>query len=218
MDQIIPLWSKLIGPATLETIMIVSFTALIGCTIGFLLAMLLILWGPNGLTYNKKLYNLFNTILNLIRSMPLLILIIALIPVTRAVIGSIIGMKATIFTLSIACSAFTAKMFEGNFLSVNKQVIEAARSYGATDLQIFFKVIVRQCLPQLINSVTLTVITYIAGSTIASSIGGGGLGAVAITYGYQSFNQFILYYAVVVLIILVNIVQFIGDLIYKKVK
>lgn len=212
------LWFKLIGPATLDTIRIVGITAFIGSSVGFLLAMMLILWGPNGLTFKKKRYSLINTILNLIRSVPLLILIIALIPLTRLVIGSIIGPKATIFTLSIACSAFSAKLFESNFLSVHHQVIEAARSYGATDIQIFFHVIVKQSLPQLINSLTIVIVTYIAGSTIASSIGGGGLGAVAITYGYQSFDKFVLYYAVIVLIIIVNIVQYVGDLIFKKIR
>lgn len=215
---LIDLWKSLIGPATLDTLTIVFFTVIIGCSVGFILAMLLTLWGPNGLTHNKIAYRLVNILVTLVRSIPLLILIIALIPITRSIIGTIIGTRATIFSLSIACSAFTAKLFEGNFLSVDRQLIEAARSYGAKDIQIFFKVILPQTMPQLINSITLTIVTYIAGSTIASSIGGGGLGSVAINYGYQSFNEFILYYAVIILIIIVNLVQWLGDKLYKKIK
>ena len=209
-------WSVLIAPSIFTTIQIVFFTVFIGFVLGFALAVLLTLWGPNGLTYRKWPYKIISFLINVIRSFPILILIVAMVPLTRLVIGTSIGTEAVILPLSIAATAFIARLLENSFIAVDKQLIEAARSFGATDMQIIWRVIVKESVPSIISAVVLTTITYIAATTVAGAVGGGGLGAVALTYGYQSFNYTILYMGVFILLIMVNVVQYFGDWLYKK--
>ncbi len=216
INTISNVWSSLILPSIFTTIIIVVSTVLIGTVLGFGLSYLMTLWHPNGIRPNKNKYRIISFFINTIRSFPILVLIIALIPLTRKVIGTSLGTAATIFPLSIACTAFMAKLLENNFLSVDQQIIEAARSYGATDRQIFFYAIVKESVPNIVSTITLAIITYIAATTIAASVGGGGIGAVALTYGYQSFNYIILYFGVLVLFLMVNAVQWIGNKIYEK--
>ena len=151
-----------------------------------------------------------------IRSFPILILIVAISPLTRWIIGTTIGEAAAIVPLSIAATAFIARLLENCFMEVDRQLIEAARSFGATNMQIIFRVIIRESVPGMISALTMASVTYIAGTTIAGAVGGGGLGAVALTYGFQSFNDTVLYMAVFMLFLMVNVTQFIGDWLYKK--
>lgn len=209
-------WGRLIFPSIFVTLKIVFFTILIGATFGFLFAVLLTVYGPTGLHYKKRLYAVLSFIINTIRSFPILILIVAIAPFTRVVIGTTIGTKAVILPLSIAATAFIARMLESSFIKVDPQLIEAARSLGATDLQIIRRVIIKESVPSIISAITLATVNYIAATTIAGAVGGGGLGAIALTYGYQSFNNTILYLGVFVLLIMVNIVQYCGELLYKK--
>lgn len=209
-------WDQLFVPAIFTTIQIVFFTVLIGTIIGFGLAVLLTLYGPNGLNHKKYIYGVLNFLINLIRSFPILILIVTISPLTRLIVGTTLGVKAVIIPLSIAATAFIARVLEGNFISVDKQLIEAARSLGATNMQIMWNVIIKESFPSIVSTITLATINNIASTTIAAAVGGGGLGAIALTYGYQSFNDTILYTGVVALLIMVNIVQFAGEWIYKR--
>ena len=154
-------------------------------------------------------------IVNTIRSFPILILIVAISPFTRLVIGTTVGEKAVILPLSITATAFIARLLESSFIKVDKQLIEAAKSFGATNMQIMIGVIIKESVPSIISVLTMTTVNYIAATTIAGAVGGG-LGAVALTYGYQSFNDAVLYFSVFVMFLIVNITQYIGDLIYKK--
>ena len=124
--------------------------------------------------------------------------------------------KAVILPLAIAATAFIARLLESNFIKVDPQLIEAARSLGATDMQIIRGVIIKESVPSIISVITLATINNIAATTIAGAVGGGGLGAIALTYGYQSFNDTILYMGVLILLIMVNIVQYFGEWLYKK--
>ncbi|PCG18822.1 ABC transporter permease subunit [Brachyspira sp. G79] len=216
MDKYINYFVKLILPSTIVTIRIVFFTILIGFILGFIIAVLLTMYGPNGLNYKKKFYNVLSFIVNTIRSFPILILIVAISPFTRLIIGTTIGEKAVILPLSITSTAFIARLLESSFIKVDKQLIEAAKSFGATNIQIMFGVIIRESIPSIVSVITMAAVNYIAATTIAGAVGGGGLGAVALTYGYQSFNNTILYFSVFIMFLFVNIAQYIGDFIYKK--
>lgn len=207
---------KLIVPSTYATLRMATGTMLLGLTFGFILAIFLTLYNPNGLKPNKKIYPILNFFVNTIRSFPILILIVAMSPLTRLIIGTTIGEMAAIVPLSIAATAFIARLLENCFIDVDKQLIEAARSFGANNMQIIFRVIIRESMPGIISVVTMATVTYIAGTTIAGAVGGGGLGAVSLTYGFQSFNNTVLYMAVFVLFLLVNLTQYIGDKLYKK--
>lgn len=209
-------WTKLMVPSIFVTIQIVFFTILIGFVFGFLLAVLLTLYGPTGLHYKKKFYSVLSFIINTIRSFPILILIVSIAPFTRVVVGTTIGMQAVILPLSIAATAFIARLLESSFIKVDSQLIEAARSLGATDMQIIHRVIIKESVPSIVSVITLALVNYIAATTIAGAVGGGGLGAIALTYGYQSFNNSILYMSVFVLLVMVNIVQYFGEWLYKK--
>lgn len=209
-------WERLIFPAIFDTITIVFFTVLIGFILGFLFAVLLTLYGPTGLRYRKRFYTVLSLIINTIRSFPILILIVSIAPFTRIVVGTTIGTKAVILPLSIAATAFIARLLESSFIKVDRQLVEAARSLGATDMQILWHVIVKESVPSIISVVTMATVNNIASTTIAGAVGGGGLGAIALTYGYQSFNNTILYMGVFILLIMVNVIQYLGERIYKK--
>ncbi len=209
-------FDRIVVPSIWATMRMVSFTILIGFVLGFAIAILLTLYSPNGLNPRKKVYKVLDFLVNTIRSFPILILIVAISPLTRIIMGTTLGEKAVVLPLSIAATAFIARLLENNFREVDSQLIEAARSFGATNMQIIFSVIVKESIPSMISSVTLTTITYIAATTIAGAVGGGGLGAVALNYGYQSFNNSILYTAVFILFLMVLVTQAIGNWLYKK--
>jgi D-methionine transport system permease protein len=207
---------RLIIPSTYATLRMAAGTMLLGLAFGFGLAILLTIYNPNGLKPDKKIYPILNFFVNTVRSFPILILIVAISPLTRWIIGTTIGEMAAIVPLSIAATAFIARLLENCFIDVDKQIIEAARSFGANNMQIIFRVIIRESIPGIISVITMATVTYIAATTIAGAVGGGGLGAVSLTYGFQSFNDTVLYMAVFVLFLLVNLTQYIGDKLYKK--
>ena len=209
-------WNKLIMPSIFVTLEIVFFTVLIGFVLGFIMAILLTFYGPTRLRYKKRLYAVLSFIINTIRSFPILILIVTIAPFTRIVVGTTIGTRAVILPLAIAATAFIARLLESNFIKVDAQLIEAARSLGATDMQIMWRVIIKESVPSIISVITLATINNIAATTIAGAVGGGGLGAIALTYGYQSFNNTVLYMGVLILLIMVNAVQYFGEWLYKK--
>ncbi len=209
---------NLIIPGIFVTLRMVVATMVIGFTFGFILAILLTMYGPHGLNHKKHFYKVLSFIINTIRSFPILILIVAISPFTRMVVGTTIGEKAAVLPLSISAIAFIARLLEGNFIQVDKQLIEAARSYGATNLQIMFRVIIRESIPSIISVITMaTSYIYCSNNHSWSSTELGRLGAISLTYGYQSFNDVVLYMSVAVLFILVSIVQFIGERLYKKI-
>lgn len=207
---------KLLLPASVVTLRIVFFSILIGFCFGFFIAMLLTMYGPNGLNHKKAIYKPLSFLVNTIRSFPILILIVAISPFTRLIIGTTIGEKAVILPLSVTATAFIARLLESNFIKVDKQLIEAAKSFGATNMQIMRGVIIKESVPAIISVLTMATVNYIAATTIAGAVGGGGLGAVALTYGYQSFNNTVLYLAVFLMFLFVNVTQYIGDRLFNR--
>lgn len=207
---------KIIFPATLATLRMVFFTILIGFVAGLSIAVLLTLYGSKGLNPKRKLAFIFDSVINFIRSLPGIILIVALMPLSKLIVGTTIGESAVIVPLGISATAFIAKALESTFIEVDEQLIEAARSFGATDFQIVVHVIIQESIPSIVSLLTMSTVYYIAGTTIAGAVGGGGLGAVALNYGYQSFNSTVLFICVFIIYFMVQVVEWIGGRIYKK--
>ncbi|MBI5592513.1 MAG: ABC transporter permease [Deltaproteobacteria bacterium] len=184
---------------------------------GFILAVFLILYGPHGLRPDGFKYKILDFIVNSIRSFPIIILIVAISPLTRILVGTSIGEKAAIFPLTLAATPFMARIIENSLKEVDKQLIEAARSFGASDFQIIMKVMVKESVPSVVAGTTLATITFLSATTMAGAVGAGGIGAVALNYGYQSFNNTVLYTSVLILFIMVFIIQWVGDWLYKRI-
>lgn len=206
----------IIGPSIFSTFRMLIATMIFALILGFILSIALLITRHDGLKPNKRIYHCLDFIVNSIRSFPIIILIVAISPITRSIVGTTIGEKAAILPLTIAATPFLARILENAFIQVDKQLIEAARSFGASNAQIIFKVILKESVPSIVSGMTLAAITYLSATTLAGAVGAGGLGAVALNYGYQSFNNTVLYTAVIILFILVNIIQFTGNYLYKK--
>jgi len=205
-------------PALGETVYMSFVSTFFAVVIGFLLAIVLILTSKGGLRENLKLYTILDVVINTLRSFPFIILMIVLFPLTKFLIGKSIGTTAAIIPLTIGAAPFIARLIESAFKEVDKGVIEAAKSFGASDWQIIFKVMLVEALPSIVSAITLTLITVIGFSAMAGAVGGGGLGDVAIKYGYYRFQTDTMLYTVVILIALVQFVQSTGDYIYKITK
>lgn len=184
------------------------FALLLGLPMGIVLA----LTAKGRLKENFSVYKILETIVNIGRSFPFAILMVALIPVTRAIVGTSLGTTASIVPLTIAAAPFLARLIETNLNEIERHLIEAAIIMGSNVRQVIFKVLLPEALPSLIASITLTLITLIGYSAMAGLIGGGGLGQVAIQYGYNRFNTTIMIATVVLLIILVQCIQWVGNI------
>ncbi|MBQ2430818.1 MAG: ABC transporter permease, partial [Campylobacter sp.] len=163
-------------------------------------------------------YSTLDVVVNTLRSFPFLILIVVLFPFTKFLIGTSIGTTAAIVPLTIGSAPFIARLIENALLEVGSDIIEAAKSFGASKAQIIFRVMFVEALPSIINAITLTLIVIIGFTAMAGTVGGGGLGDVAIRFGFQRFRPDIMTYTVVILIVIVQIIQSFGDLLYKVTK
>ncbi|OCX42553.1 methionine ABC transporter permease [Campylobacter ornithocola] len=218
LEAILRNFENILYPALLETLYM-SFTAtFLAFLIALIPAIVLTVTDKGGLCENKSIYSVLDFIINILRSFPFLVLIVVLSPFTKYLIGISIGTTATIVPLTIGIAPYLAKMIESAFKEIDPGVIEAARSYGASKTQIIFKVMFSEALPSIINGITLILIIVIGFSAMAGTVGGGGLGDVAIRYGYERFRTDIMIQTVVILIILVQIIQFIGNILYKITK
>ena len=218
LENILNNFAEILYPALLETL----YMSLVSTFLGFLLAIipgvLLVIWDKNGLCENPLAYNTLDFFVNIVRSFPFIILIIVLMPLTRLIVGTSIGTSATIVPLTLGIAPYLAKMIETALKEVDNGVIEAAKSYGASNAQIIFRVMFVESLPSLINGLTLTLIIVVGFSAMAGTVGGGGLGDVAIRYGYERFQTDIMVQTVIVLLILVQIIQVAGNVLYKIAK
>lgn len=202
--------------AVWETLYMVVITTVFAVIIGFVLAVILVLTDKNGLKPNKYVYGVLDFIVNIFRSFPFVILMIAIFPLTRFITGTTIGTKASIVPLTLATAPFAARVIETAFKEVDKGIIEAARSFGASNLQIILKIMLKEAFPSIVAGITITIINVVGYSAMAGVIGGGGLGSVAMNYGYYRFQTDVMIYTVILLIIIVQVFQSLGNFIYKK--
>lgn len=201
-----------------KTVYMVFFSTLFASVLGFLLGIILTVTSDSGLKPNKVIYRVLDVVINVLRSFPFIILIVAIIPFTRAIVGTSIGETAAIVPLTIAAAPFVARIIEGALKEVDPGVIEAAKSFGASNTQIIFKVMIKEAVPSIISGLTLTVISIIGYSAMAGSVGAGGIGKLAISYGFQRFNTEVMIVTVVILIIIVQALQSLGNYLYKKLR
>lgn len=204
--------------AILETLYMVSLSTLFSGILGFAIAIVMILTGANGLRPNRGLYAAIDLMVNLLRSFPFIILMIAIIPLTRLIVGTSIGSTASIVPLTIAATPFVARLMEGSLLEVDPGVVEAARSFGAGDMQIVFGVMIKEALPSIILNWAVVAINLLGYSAMAGAIGGGGLGDLAIKYGYNRFQTDVMIYSVIILIVIVQIIQSAGNKLYERIR
>ena len=193
-----------------ETLYMTLLSTLMGYVIGLPMGVLLAVSDKDGLKPNRVLYRILDVIANIVRSIPFLILLILLIPFTRMIVGKSYGSTATVVPLVIAAGPFIARMVESSLKEVDEGVIEAARSMGASNLRIIVKVLLVEARTSLIKGATIAVGTILGYSAMAGTIGGGGLGDIAIRYGYHRYQADIMIVTVVLLVILVQIFQMVG--------
>lgn len=199
-----------------ETCYMVAIASVLATLFGLPLGVILTITDKGHILENKTLNNLLGNIVNAARSVPFIILMVAIIPLTRILVGTSIGTTAAIVPLTISATPFIARIIEGALKEVQHGVIEAAQAMGATPRQIIWKVLLPEAMPSIILGITLAIVSLINFSAMAGAIGGGGLGDLAIRYGYQRFRVDIMLITVVVLIVMVQLVQSLGDNLSKK--
>ncbi|GFR36667.1 methionine ABC transporter permease [Thermobrachium celere] len=207
---------ELVVPSFLDTLYMVVFSTLFSIILGAPLGVFLVLTDEEGLLKMPKINSVIGTIINITRSIPFIILIIVLFPLSRVIVGTTIGKEAAVVPLSIAAAPFVARVVESALKEVNKGVVEAAVSLGASIPQIVLKVLIKEALPGLILGITLTIVNIIGYSAMAGVIGGGGIGDLAVRYGYQRFRTDILIVTVIILVLIVEITQRTGIYLAKK--
>lgn len=203
-------WEEL-GNSTMETLQMLGASALFTLIIGLPLGILLFLASRSSLTLMKVIYIVLSFIVNILRSVPFIILIVALIPFTRSLVGTSTGVLGTIPPLVIGVAPFFARLVETSLREVDKGVIEAAQAMGASTGQIIRRVLLREALPGLLAALTITVVTLVSYTAMSGMIGGGGLGTLAINYGYYRYETAVMIVAVVLMVVLVQLLQMAGD-------
>ena len=207
----------LVTDATVQTLLMVFLSTFFSVLLGLPLGVSLCVTDPEtGIAPKPVLNQILTRIVNILRSFPFIILMILLFPLSRIIIGTSIGTVATIVPLSIAAAPFVARVIESALKEVDPGVVQAARSMGSTLMQIIVKVLLPEALPSLVDGITLTIINLIGYSAMAGAIGGGGLGDLAIRYGYQRFRTEVMIAAVIVILVMVELIQLIGTKISNK--
>lgn len=201
-----------------ETFYMVGFSLVIGSIIGIPLGILIVVTRPGGIIESKLFYTITNPIINILRSLPFIILLVAIIPFTRLIMQTSIGTPAAIVPLTIYIAPYIARLVENSILEVNEGIIEAAESMGATPLQTIWHFLIPEALGSLILSITTATIGLLGATAMAGAAGAGGVGNLAISHGFQRFDSFIMIVTVIVLIIFVQIMQSLGNWLAAKVR
>ena len=203
--------------ATLDTIYLTFISTFFVAIFGIMLGVILYCTSKNEFLENKYIYFILGGFVNIIRSIPFIILIILLLPITKFLMGTIIGTNAAFPALIIGVAPFYAKMVETSFKAIDKGIIEAIKAHGATNLQIIFKVLLPESAPLLISNLTTMMVSILSYTAMAGVIGSGGLGNLAFIDGFQRNNQLITFLSTLIILILVFIIQYTGDFIVKRI-
>lgn len=211
-----PVLTQAVPEATLETIQMVGLSALVTAAVGLPLGLLLRSVAPNGLRPFAMVRGPLGLVVNIGRSLPFIILAIALLPLTRALVGTTLGWRAAVVPLSIGAIPFFARLVETAVREVDPGKVEAAQVMGSSRGRVLVQVLLREALPSIVAGFTATVIALVAYSAMAGAIGGGGLGFLAISYGYQRFDTTVMVVCVAVIVLLVQAVQVVGDAVARR--
>ncbi|UXR78315.1 MULTISPECIES: methionine ABC transporter permease [unclassified Staphylococcus] len=204
--------------ALYQTLYMVSVALVIGALIGIPLGILLVVTRPNGIWPNALIHHALNPIINILRSVPFIILLIAIVPFTKLLVGTSIGTTAAIVPLTVYVAPYIARLVENSLLEVDDGIIEAAHAMGASPIQIIRYFLLPEALGSLILSITTAIIGLIGATAMAGAVGGGGIGDMALVYGYQRFDTFVILITVVVLVIIVQLIQSLGNVLARKVR
>lgn len=204
--------------ALYETLYMVTGSLVIGALIGIPLGILLVVTRKNGIWSNTILHQVLNPIINILRSIPFIILLIAIVPFTKLLVGTSIGTTAAIVPLTVYVAPYIARLVENSLLEVDDGIIEAAKAMGASPLQIIRYFLLPEALGSLILAITTAIIGLIGSTAMAGAVGGGGIGDLALVYGYQRFDTIVIVITVIVLIIIVQIIQTLGNFIARVIR
>ncbi|WP_443945916.1 methionine ABC transporter permease MetI [Pedobacter sp. AW1-32] len=200
---------------TLETLVMTVFAGLFGFILGLPTGVLLFITRKGEILAHRTANRVLSVLVNIFRSIPFIILIVWMIPFTRAIVGTSIGVKAALVPLSIGAAPFIARMVENSLLEIPHGLIEAARALGAKPMQIILKVLLPEALPAIVNSASITLITLVGYSAMGGAVGAGGLGQIGYQYGYIGYDGLVMNTVLVLLVMIVFLIQFIGDRLSK---
>ncbi len=210
-------FSKIVLAAQ-QTIYMVSVSLAIGSVLAMIMAMTLVLTNDNGILKNKYVYTVLNTVINIIRSIPFIILMVFILPLTKEIVGTRVGTTAALVPLVVFIAPYLTRLFENSILEVDKGIVEAAQAMGASYFEIIWYFLLPEAYGSLILSVTIGTIGLIGATAMAGAIGAGGVGDLALTYGYERLNFPLMLFTVVVLILFVQIIQSFGNYFSSKVR
>lgn len=208
---------SLLITGTIDTIIMTFVSAILGFLLGVPTGVLLYVTRRGQVMENTALYSVISAVVNVFRSIPFIILLVWISPFTKFLVGSTIGIEGAIVPLTVGAIPFIARMVENTLLEVPSGLIEASRAMGATPLQIIRKILLPESLPGIINAATITLIMLVGYSAMGGAVGSGGLGQIAMQYGYYTYNPLVMNTVLVLLIILVFIIQYTGEYLMKKV-
>lgn len=215
MPNVIELFPDMLK-ALWETILMVIISGAISTCTGIIIGVILVVTRPGNILENNLVYKIVGKIINAFRSIPFVILLAAVIPVTRFIVGTTIGLKGAIVPLVLGSIPFVARQIESALLDIDKGVIEAAQAMGSSPFEIIYRVLLKEGLPGIVYALTITTVSLISFSAVAGTVGGGGLGDFGIRYGYQYYKTDIMVATIIILLIIVNGIQSFGDFLQKK--
>ena len=204
--------------AILQTLYMIFIPLLIGSIFGTILGILMVVTRPKGILENKYVYEILNPIVNIFRSIPFIILMVAIVPFTKLIVGSSIGTDAALVPLTVFIIPYISRLVENSLLEVSSGTIEAAEAMGATPFQIIWHFLLPEAMGSLVLSLTTATIGLIGATAMAGTIGGGGIGDIAISYGYERFDTKVMIITVILLIIFVQVIQTIGNILSRKLR
>lgn len=210
-------YGNLFLQGTVDTLIMTCVATILAYVIGIPLGILLVVTSPNGLRPNRVVSTIVGWIVNIGRSIPFIILLVALIPFTRFIVGTSLGVPGAVVPLVVTAAPFAARMVEQSLEETDSGLVEAAQSFGASTWQIVWKVYLKETLPSLVRGAAITFVTLFGYSAMAGTVGAGGLGDIAIRYGYQRFQTDVMIFAVLLCVVLVIVFQAIGDVTARKI-
>lgn len=210
-------YGNLFLQGTVDTLIMTCVATILAYVIGIPLGILLVVTSPNGLRPNRIVSTIVGWIVNIGRSVPFIILLVALIPFTRFIVGTSLGVPGAVVPLVVTAAPFAARMVEQSLEETDGGLVEAAQSFGASTWQIVWKVYLKETLPSLVRGAAITFVTLFGYSAMAGTVGAGGLGDIAIRYGYQRFQTDVMIFAVLLCVVLVIVFQAIGDVTARKI-
>lgn len=210
-------YGMMLVTATGQTLFMVVVSVCFSYLLGVPMGVLAFISAPDSVSPMPRLYGVLDWIINIVRSIPFIILLVAIIPFTKLIMGTFIGTKGAVVPLTVAAVPFVARMVQGSINELDRGIIESTRAMGATNLQIVTRVLLPECLPSLIQGMSITTITLIGYTAIAGTVGAGGLGDVAIRYGFHRYQSNVMLACILILVIMVQLIQFGFDRLARRV-